>query len=779
MAVQSGSKAGNLLYIPCANEFLINIMAVIPASFQKESQDRYLTYALSVVSGRALPDARDGLKPVQRRILYAMLANLNLRPNGSHKKCAKIVGEVLAQFHPHGDIACYEALVRMAQDFSLRYPLIDGQGNFGSLDGDSAAAYRYTEAKLAPAAIEVLGEIFEETVDFRNNFDASCLEPIVLPSRMPNLLVNGVTGIAVGMATSIPPHNLRDTVNALLLLLEDPEVSISKLVGEIKGPDFPTGCLVLNSKKELEEIYASGRGSVKMRGEWKAEKESRGKQMLIITSIPYTVNKAQLVEKIASLIIDKKIPQLLDIRDESTKDVRVVLEMRSEGDAENVMAYLYKNTPLELNFSVNLTALLPTAEGALIPAQASLKVLLQHFLDFRQVVVRKRLEFEKKNLLARIHILEGFEIIFDALDEAIKIVRKSDGRINAAENLRKRFKLTEIQSLAIVDLRIYQLSRTNIDEIRAELKEKRARLAEIEAILKSKTKVANLVKKDLQELLAEFGDTRRSKIIRDHVAEEIDEAAFVVKEEVFALVTSDGWIKRIRQNNELSATRLRDGDRILRAHPLNTLDKVVFFTNLGNVYSMNATDFPSSSGYGDPVQKHLKFKDGEKVIETFGWLSKDELGHQKDYPYYLNSKDSVCFVSRKGIGYATKLGEIDEIKRNGKRVMKTRDGDGLQAVCKLGSKLSVVTKNAYALSIPAKVVLERSAPAVGVCLVKVDKSDEVVGSFSDQGLVNLRMEGGSLKELSSKDVILGDRGYKVKKIGFRGQVLGVELNGQK
>ncbi|MCB0337075.1 MAG: DNA topoisomerase 4 subunit A, partial [Bdellovibrionales bacterium] len=571
-------------------------------SLRKESRDRYLTYALSVVSGRALPDVRDGLKPVQRRILYAMFQHLKLRPDASYKKSAAVVGEVLARFHPHGDIACYEAMVRMAQDFSLRYPLVDGQGNFGSLDGDSPAAYRYTEAKLLPMALEVIGEINEETVDFLDNFDASVKEPTVLPSRAPNLLMNGASGIAVGMATNIPPHNLRDSINAALALLDDPEITIPRLTSSIKGPDFPTGCAIVNSKRELNDIYQTGKGAVRMRGTWFVEEEKRGKEQIVIDTIPYGINKSQLVEKIATLIIEKKVPQLLDVRDESTEKVRVVLELAPEAEAEVAIAYLYKHTPLETAFQVNLTCLAPTGEGGSIrPELLSLKQMLQHFLDFRREVVIRRLEFEKRNLLDRIHILEGFVIIFDALDEAIQIVRKSSGRSDAAEKLRKRFKLTEIQAFAIVDLRIYQLSKTNIEDVRAELAAKQKRVKEIESILKSQEKVTGLIRADLEAVQKEYGDNRRSKITEEDEPLELNESDYVVQEEVYAIVTEDGWVKRIRQANDYSSTRIREGDRILKAHPLSTVDYVCFVTSLGYLYTLRVTDFPSSSGYGSPL----------------------------------------------------------------------------------------------------------------------------------------------------------------------------------
>ncbi|MCB0318279.1 MAG: DNA topoisomerase 4 subunit A, partial [Bdellovibrionales bacterium] len=654
-------------------------MAVTAVNIRDEARDRYLTYALSVVTGRALPSAQDGLKPVQRRILFAMINDLKLKPSGSHRKSAAIVGGVLARYHPHGDLACYEAMVRMAQDFSLRYPLVDGQGNFGSVDGDGAAAYRYTEAKLTNIALEVIGEITEETVDFKANFDGTVYEPEVLPSRLPNLLMNGATGIAVGMATSIPPHNIKDLISALIEIIDDPDVSISKLTTIVKGPDFPTGCLILNSKKELNDIYKTGKGTIRMRGEWSLEEGSRGKKYCIITSIPYALNKSQLVEKIASLIIDKKLPHLNDVRDESTETVRVVLELASGADPEAAMAYLFKNTQLESNFSVNLTALVPTKAGAAPrPELLSLKDMLVHFVDFRKQVTRRKLEFEKRQLLERVHILEGLVKIFDKLDEAIKIVRQSSGRSDAAEKLQKKFKLTEIQSFAVVDMRIYQLSKTSIADIKKELTEKKDRIKQIESLLKSPKKIAALIKSDLNELVKTYGDARRCKIVKDNFEIEVVASDYVVEEDVYAIVTKDGWIKRIRQNNELKTTRTREGDVIVRAHPVSTLDTVVFITSHGYVYSLPVTDFPSSSGYGNPIQKLLKFKDGETVIESL--VLKRENQQQellKSYPYFIEDGDKVVLVSERGVGFCFQLEGLASLKRNGKRALKPRNGDAL------------------------------------------------------------------------------------------------------
>ena len=766
-------------------------MATFPTSLSQESRDRYLTYALSVVSGRALPDVRDGLKPVQRRILFAMLQNLNLKPTNSHRKSAAVVGEVLARFHPHGDIACYEAMVRMAQDFSLRYPLVDGQGNFGSLDGDNAAAYRYTEARLRELALEVIGEINEETVAFRDNFDATVVEPVVLPSRIPNLLVNGATGIAVGMATSIPPHNLKDTIKALIDLSKDPDLSVSKLTSTIKGPDFPTGCNILNSQRELVEMYETGRGSVRMRGEWTVEDLGRGKQAVVVTSIPYAVNKSTLVERIAGLIVDRKLPQLVDVRDESTDDVRIVLELASGADAEVAMAYLFKNTPLESNFAVNLTALVPGDGGSPRPELLSLKACLQHFLTFRAEVTQKRLIFERKQLLERIHILEGLVIIYDALDEALKIVRKSEGRSDAAEKLRGRFKLSEIQAFAVVDMRIYQLSRTNIEEIRTELTAKEKRVKEIDKILKSKAAIEEIVRTDLEAIGEKYGDRRRSKLIKDNVDIEFDETQYVVQEDVHAIVTTDGWVKRIRRTNDLSSTRMREGDALLSAHALTTLDSVALFTNFGTLFVLKVSDLPASSGYGTPIQKLLKFKDGERIVASFGLpasgspatsgSAQTELALTGATETALRDRrlkdgDVLVLVGTQGTGFALTLSEISQTKRIGRRVMKLRDGEFMAAVEPLAPMIVFLTQDGSGLAIEQGEIPVRDSAAVGVALMGVRDTDTLVAACGVQskkmkGTLLLQLKSGKVKDVPLSEVTKGHRALKGTKVYSRDEIV--------
>src|SRR5438445_624002 len=456
----------------------------LEADLREAAEERYLSYALSVITSRALPDVRDSLKPVQRRILYAMYQNLRLTAGARPRKSAAVVGEVLGKYHPHGHQAAYEAMVRMAQPFALRYPLVHGEGNFGSLDGDSAAAMRYTEARLTALAEEMLADLGAETVAHRPNYDATLEEPTVLPSAIPQLLMNGSTGIAVGMATNIPPHNLNEVVAALTAMIDEPDLDVKGLLKHVKGPDFPTGGEILNTKKELREIHESGQGAVRLRGQYQLESLPRGKRQIVVTSIPYTVNKAELVLHIGQEILARKLPQVLDVRDESTADVRIVLELKADASPETAMAYLYKHTALQTNFNVNLTCLKPTANPAVgQPARVTLRDLCRQFLDFRLQVVTRRLEHEQRQLEARLHILDALARIYDDLDRVIRIIRKAESRADAARQLMASFKLDQVQADAILDIRLYQLARLEIEKILAERAEKKKRLKEIEALL--------------------------------------------------------------------------------------------------------------------------------------------------------------------------------------------------------------------------------------------------------------------------------------------------------
>src|SRR5438874_4688825 len=583
-------------------------------ALHEAAQARYLNYALSVITARALPDVRDGLKPVQRRILYTMWQQ-SLTADAKHRKCAKVVGDVMGSYHPHGDAALYETLVRMAQPFSLRYPLVDGSGNFGSLDGDSAAAMRYTECRLARLSDELLTEIDQTTVHFRPSYDGTKTEPVVLPARIPNLLVNGATGIAVGMATNIPPHNLGEVCTALVKLLDNEEIGNAQLCRSIKGPDFPTGGQILNSQEELKQIYKTGSGSIRLRGSWDLGPETRSTKTIYIDSIPYTVNKAQLVERIAEVVLSRKLPQLLDVKDLSTEDVRIALELKKDADEKMIMAYLFKHTSLQINFAVNLACLIPTENLEVgRPERLDLKSILWHFLHFRLEVVTKRLEHELAALKKRTHILEGFEAVFDALDEIIKIIRKSDGKADAADKIMKRFELDADQTDAILELKIYRLARLEILLIRNELEEKRKRARQISALLKDEDSRWKIVRSELEEISQKYGDKRRTTIESDAGETEYTADDFIVEEDNVVIISRDGWVKRQREVKDLSTSRLRAGDSVLAAFAGSTRASAVFFSNFGVAYTSRVIDVPASTGYGEPIQKQFKLKDGERIV---------------------------------------------------------------------------------------------------------------------------------------------------------------------
>src|SRR6187399_402101 len=580
------------------------------------AQTRYLNYALSVITSRALPDVRDGLKPVQRRILYTMWQQ-RLTADAKHRKCAKVVGDVMGNFHPHGDSAIYETLVRMAQSFSLRYPLIDGSGNFGSLDGDPAAAMRYTECRLTRLSDELLTEIEQDTVHERANYDGTKTEPVVLPARLPNLLVNGATGIAVGMATNIPPHNLGEVCTALIKLLDNDELGNAQLSRYIKGPDFPTGGQILNSIDEIKAIYKTGSGSIRLRGTWDIGEESRSTKTIFIDSIPYTVDKSQLVTQIGEVIEKRKLPQLLDVKDISTEDVRIAIEMKKDADEKMVMAYLFKHTPLQINFAVNLTCLIPTENPEVgRPERLDLKQILWHFLHFRLDVVTKRLEHELAALKRRIHLLEGFEQVFDALDEILRIVRKSEGKADAAQKIIKRFALDAEQTDAILELKLYRLARLEILVIQNELADRRKRARQLTTLLGDEDARKGLVREEIEEIRKKYGDKRRTLIeTADEVAFSADD--FIVEEDNVVIISRDGWVKRQKEVRDLSTTRLREGDGVLAVLPGSTRTSVVFFTNLGAAYTSRIVDVPASTGYGEPIQKLFKLRDRERVIAAF------------------------------------------------------------------------------------------------------------------------------------------------------------------
>ncbi|MBJ94143.1 MAG: DNA topoisomerase [Rickettsiales bacterium] len=626
-------------------------------SLLEATRERYLNYALSVITSRALPDVRDGFKPVQRRILYAMYANLRLLHTARFRKSAAVVGEVMARFHPHGDQSIYDAMVRQAQPFALRYPLVEGHGNFGSLDGDPPAAMRYTEARLRALASEMLEEIDRNTVAFRDNYDGTTKEPIVLPSRVPQLLVNGCTGIAVGMATNIPPHNLREVCSAAVALIDEPKSDVAALMRHIDGPDFPMGGEILNSPEELGQLYETGRGTVKTRATYHIEKANR-RRYIVITSIPFGQNKANVVEQIGDLIRDNKVPQLTDVRDESTDDIRIVCELKRGAVDTVAMAYLYKHTNLQTNFHVNMTVLLPTANPEVgTPAQVGLVTVLRHFLDFRFEVVKRRFEYDLARLERRIHILKGFAILFDALDEAIALIRASDGRKDAAKRLMKRFPLDEEQTDAILDLKLYRLAKLEVEAVLEELARLEAEAKRIRGILRSGKKLWGVVRDELMEVSHTHGDERRT-LVGSASADDFvfDAEKYIVKEDTWLIFTRDGWVKRQRGFSDVSTIRVREGDAVMCAFRASTRSTVAFFSDLGKAYVLGLDKVSQTSGYGEPVQRYFKLADGEKIVSV---VSMDER-NLPEYKLRIAVEDEGDAVEDSGEHQVTEAGASED-----------------------------------------------------------------------------------------------------------------------
>jgi len=756
-------------------------------ALHEAAQARYLNYALSVITSRALPDVRDGLKPVQRRILYTMWQQ-NLTADAKHRKCAKVVGDVMGSFHPHGDAALYETLVRMAQPFSLRYPLVDGSGNFGSLDGDSAAAMRYTECRLTRLSDEMLAEIEQTTVPFRPNYDGTKTEPVVLPARIPNLLVNGTTGIAVGMATNVPPHNLGEVCTALVKLLDNDELSSAQLCRYIKGPDFPTGGQILNSQEELKQIYKTGSGSIRLRGTWDIGPEARSTKTIYIDSIPYTVNKAQLVERIAEIVLGRKLPQLLDVKDLSTEDVRIALEMKKDADEKMIMAYLFKHTPLQLNFAVNLTCLIPTENPEVgRPERLDLKQILWHFLHFRLEVVTRRLEHELAALRKRIHLLEGFEKVFDALDEIIRIIRKSDGKPDAAEKIMKRFELDAEQTDAILELKIYRLARLEILIIRNELEEKRKRARQINALLKDEDSRWKLVRSELEEVSTKYGDKRRTAIASDHDEPEYRPDDFIVDEDNVVIVSRDGWVKRQKEVKDLSTTRLREGDGVLAAFAGSTRASCVFFSNFGVAYSARFIDVPASTGYGEPIQKQFKLKDGERIVAAMsldpraaGDIRGPEPGSGSGKgnraPDPVVGPAPVHAVAVSSDGYALRFNLdafVEPSTRSGRRYARPSEGAEIVNVDRLagGEILIAATAEARGILCKADEVNFLAGPGKGVLLIKLADDDRVLGAIAstgDRDLLTVETTRGGEQTISTAKYEVTGRGGKGRELLQRG-----------
>ncbi|TWU01932.1 DNA gyrase subunit A [Neorhodopirellula pilleata] len=755
------------------------------------AQERYLNYSLSVITSRALPDVRDGLKPVQRRILYTMFQQ-RLDATAKHRKCAKVVGDVMGNYHPHGDSSIYEALVRMSQAFSLRMPMIDGSGNFGSIDGDNAAAMRYTECRMTPIASEVLSDLSTRTVAFKPNYDGTREEPVVLPSRVPNLLVNGATGIAVGMATNIPPHNLKEVCKALLKLLSDPEIKDYQLVAgdAIQGPDFPTGGTIVNTKEELREIYATGSGTIKLRGVASVAESTKTGDILRITEIPFGVNKALMVERIAELVYSNKLPLVEEVRDLSSEDIRVDLHLKKNADADKVLAFLYKNTPLQTNFNVNLTCLTPTENPEVgAPRRLSLKEILWYFLHFRLDVLTARLTNELNSLLKRIHILEGFALIFDALDTIIKIIRSSDGKADAADKIMKKFPadkggLDAEQTDAILELKLYRLARLEINLILDELKAKRKRVKEIEKLLADDREDYlssgrwNIIREELNTLVNDYGGDvagrRRSQIVTQSEEVEISEEDFIVAEDCHVLVTVDGWVKRQKQIADPTKSRLRQGDKILTCVAGNTRETIAFFSSLGVCYTARMQDLPASTGFGEPIQKLFKFKDGERIVAALsmdprliGDLTEDPKGQY--YP-------ATHGLAASSDGYAMRFGMqafAEPSTRAGRKFARVKPGASIIDVVPVHGTETIlaVSADCRAMVCPVDEINYLSGAGKGVLLIKLATTDRLLGfkpSTGDRDLMTVVTNRGARKTISTakyRVTARGGRGIELQKNG--------------
>jgi DNA gyrase subunit A len=746
-------------------------------ALHEAAQERYLNYALSVITARALPDVRDGLKPVQRRILYTMWQQ-QLTHDAKPRKCAKVVGDVMGSYHPHGDTALYETLVRMAQPFSLRYPLVHGAGNFGSLDGDAAAAMRYTECRLARISDELLRELDRDTVPFRPNYDGTKTEPVVLPARLPNLLVNGATGIAVGMATSVPPHELGEVCTALVKLLDNPDLTSTQLCRYIKGPDFPTGGQVLNSPEELRQIYKSGSGSIRLRGTWEDGPIARAQKSVFITSIPYMVNKSALVERIAEVVLSRRLPTLLDVRDVSTDDVRIELVLKRDADEKMVLAYLCKHTPLQVNVPVNLTCLIPTENPEVgRPERLDLKAMLWYFLDFRLAVVTRRLEHELAQLERRIHLLEGFEKVFDALDEILRIVRKSEGKADAAAKIVARFDLDAEQADAILELKIYRLARLEIQIIRTELGERRSRVKQLRGMLKSEAARRGLVRDEIEEVQKTYARRPEGRRTRIEAEETVTYSAdaFIVEEDNVVIVSQDGWVKRQKEVRDLSTTRLREGDAVLAAQAGSTRAPMVFFTNFGVAYTSRVVDVPASTGYGEPVQRLFKFRDGERVIAAFSLDPRvvgplDEPGEGEVPPLHAVAVTSDGFSLRFGLHPF-----VEASTRAGRRYARPAGGAEVVGVALVqGTETMIaVTREARAMICPVEQINYLAGPGKGVTLIKIDPAaDRVLGfvaSTGDRDLLVVETSRGAQQTVSTAKYEVTGRGGRGRELLQRGQ----------
>ncbi|MEW6569790.1 MAG: DNA gyrase subunit A [Nitrospirota bacterium] len=694
-------------------------MAKVPVSIEEEMKGSYLDYAMSVIIGRALPDVRDGLKPVQRRILYAMFRE-GLLPGRKYSKCAGVVGEVLKKYHPHGDTAVYDALVRLAQDFNMRYPLVDGQGNFGSIDGDPPAAYRYTEARLAAIAEELVADIDKDTVNFIPNFDETTQEPIVLPSRIPNLIINGSSGIAVGMATNIPPHNLAEIIDGLIMLLENQDVEVTDLMTHIKGPDFPTGGTI-HGTEGIFQAYSEGKGLIKIRAKARIEREHRGGENIIITELPFQVNKARLIEKIAELVRDKKIEGISELRDESDRDgIRVVLELKKGEMAQVILNNLYKYTQMESTYGIIMLALV---NGQ--PRVLDLKKLLTHFLHHRRDVVLRRTRYELKKAEEKAHILEGLKIALDHLDEIIALIRRSRTPQEAKAALVSGYPLSEIQAQAILDMRLQRLTGLEREKIMEDYRETLKEIARLKSILENEALVTQIIKDELIEVKNKYADDRKTEITSE--TKEITIEDLITYEEMVITLSHQGYIKR----NPLSAYRSqrRGGKGLIGMETKEedfvkdlfigaTHDYMLFFSNLGRLYWLKTYQIPEAgrAAKGKALVNLLALSEGERITTAL--------------PVRDFKEGFLVMFTKKGIVKKTALEKFSNPRGRGIIAITLDEGDELIAVGKTDGKSDLIigTRNGFAIRFNEEDVRDMGRSAKGVKGIRLTKGDEVVSA---------------------------------------------------
>ncbi|MHD0396264.1 DNA gyrase subunit A [Staphylococcus simulans] len=695
---------------------------IIERNISNEMRESFLDYAMSVIVSRALPDVRDGLKPVHRRILYG-LNEQGMTPDKPYKKSARIVGDVMGKYHPHGDSSIYEAMVRMAQDFSYRYPLVDGQGNFGSMDGDGAAAMRYTEARMTKLATELLRDINKDTINFIDNYDGTEREPEVLPARFPNLLVNGAAGIAVGMATNIPPHNMTEVINGVLSLSHNPDITIAELMEDITGPDFPTAGLILG-KSGIRRAYETGRGSIQMRARAEIEERGGGRQRIVVTEIPFQVNKARMIEKIAELVRDKKIDGITDLRDETSlrTGVRVVIDVRKDATASVILNNLYKQTPLQTSFGVNMIALI---NGK--PKLINLKEALVEYLEHQKVVVRRRTEYNLKKAEDRAHILEGLRIALDHIDEIITTIRESDTDKVAMERLQERFKLSERQAQAILDMRLRRLTGLERDKIESEYNDLIAYIEELRAILSDEEKLLQLVRDELIEVRERYGDERRTEIQLGGL-DQIEDEDLIPEEQIVITLSHNNYIKRLpvstyraqnRGGRGVQGMNTLEEDFVSQIVTMSTHDHVLFFTNQGRVYKLKGYEVPelSRQSKGIPVINAIELENDEAISTMIA---------VKD----LEKEDAfLIFATKHGIVKRSSLSNFSHINRNGKIAINFRDDDELVAVRLTDGSKDVLLGTSRASLIRFKESLLRplGRTAAGVKGITLREGDEVIG----------------------------------------------------